>query len=377
MKRIFQPAVWCWMVLFSLGSLWAGDTAGSISSIPWGQGPDGKPVQLFTLKSPSGIEAKITNYGGIIVALLTPDRNGNLGDIVLGYDRLEDYLKASPYFGALIGRCANRIDHGRFMLAGKEIKLATNDKTNHLHGGIRGFDKVVWTATPQMTEAGPALTLKYLSCDGEEGYPGNLDVTAVYTLLNSGALRLEFTATTDKLTVCNLTNHSYFNLAGTGDILNHELTIPADAITPVNETFIPTGEFMAVKGTPFDFNTPCRIGARIGQDDPQLKNGLGYDHNWVLRKTPGKMSLCASVFDPSSGRELQVWSTEPGVQFYSGNFLDSTNIGKGGKVYAYRTALVLEPQHFPDSPNHQLFPSVRLHPGETYCHVIEYRFGVR
>ncbi len=353
----------------------AGD---KIQSTPFGKGRQGEDVRIFTLKSKSGVEAKISNYGGIVVSLLAPDRDGKLGDIALGYDKLEDYLKATPYFGAIVGRYANRIAKARFSLEGVERKLAANDGKNHLHGGLKGFDKVVWEAAVKSGPDGEALELKYLSKDGEEGYPGNLAVTAVYTLTDAGTLRLELTATSDKTTVCNLTNHSYFNLACGGDILKHELSIPADSITPIDGTLIPDGSFMPVKGTPFDFNVSTPIGARIGQDDPQLNYGLGYDHNWVLRKSkPGELSLAGRVYEPSSGRVLEVFTTEPGVQFYSGNFLDGSNVGKGGKPYLRRSGLCLEPQHFPDTPNKPQFPSAVLRPGESYRSVMEFRLSTR
>ncbi|HOX58910.1 MAG TPA: aldose epimerase family protein [Candidatus Paceibacterota bacterium] len=354
-----------------------GPSKGQISQQPFGQTKDGVPVSLFTLRNNNGMEAGICNYGGLLIFLKVPDRSGQLGDIVLGYDKLEDYIKDSPYFGALIGRYGNRIAKGKFTLKGKEYSLAVNNGPNSLHGGLKGFDKVVWEPRILASPAGPSLELRYLSPDGEEGYPGNLTVTAIYTLTSDNTLRLEFTAHTDKDTVVNLTEHSYFNLAGKGDILNHVVMIPADKFTPVDSTLIPTGELKPVDGTPFDFRTPATIGARIGQADEQLKFGGGYDHNWVINKTPGQLTLMARVSEPTSGRVMEVWSTEPGLQFYSGNFLDGKNVGKGGWAYKFRNGFCMEPQHFPDSPNQPNFPSVVLTPDQTYQHTIVYKFSVQ
>lgn len=355
-------------------------TVASISKAPFGT-KEGVQVDLYTLRNRNGLEARIMNYGGIVVSLKTPDRNGQLGDVVLGFDTLDGYLspeflKSNPYFGALIGRYGNRIGHAKFVLDGKVYALAANNGPNHLHGGIKGFDKVVWEALPVPGDEA-ALRLHYLSKDGEEGYPGKLDVTAVYTLTNDNGLKIDFTATTDKDTVVNLTHHSYFNLAGKGDILSHEVMINADKYTPVDNTLIPTGELRSVAGTPFDFNTPTAIRARINQDDEQLKFGKGYDHNWVIRKPLGELGLMARVFEPTTGRVLEVFSTEPGLQFYSGNFLDGTLKGKGGQVYQFRNGFCMEPQHYPDSPNKPDFPSVVLKPGQTYKNTIIYKFSVR
>jgi aldose 1-epimerase len=306
-----------------------------------------------------------------------PDRLGRPGDVVLGYETLAEYEKNNPYFGCLVGRYGNRIAGGKFVLDGREYALATNDGPNHLHGGVRGFDKVVWQARPLETPSGPALELRYRSPDGEEGYPGNLDVTAVYTLTQDNELRLDYTAVTDRPTIVNLTHHSYFNLAGRGDILSHEVMIRAERFTPVDKTLIPTGELRPVAGTPFDFNTPTAIGARIDQDDEQLRFGRGYDHNWVISKPMGELGLMARVYEAESGRVMEVLSTEPGLQFYSGNFLDGTIRGKGGRVYGFRNGFCMEPQHYPDSPHHPEFPSVVLRPGETYRNTIIYRFSTR
>jgi len=347
-----------------------------ITRQPFGTTKEGTPVDLYTLRNSQGVEAKICNYGGIVVSLKVPDRNGQMGDVVLGYDTLAEYIKETPYFGALIGRYGNRIAKGKFILDGKQYTLATNNGPNALHGGIKGFDKVVWEAKPVQGKSGPALQLHYLSKDGEEGYPGNLNVTATYTLTKDNGLRLDYSATTDKDTVLNLTQHSYFNLAGKGDVLGHEVMMPADRFTPVDATLIPTGELRPVKGTPFDFTTPTAIGARITQADEQLKFGNGYDHNWVFNKRIGKLTLLARVTEPTSGRVLEVRSTEPGLQFYSGNFLDGTLTGKEHKVYNFRNGFCMEPQHYPDSPNHPNFPSVVLKPGAVYKNTIIYRFSV-
>lgn len=349
---------------------------GQIMRQPFGKTKDGTPVDLYTLKNNKGMEVGICNYGGLIIFLKVPDRSGQFTDVVLGYDKLDDYIKDSPYFGALIGRYGNRIAKGKFTLNGKEYTLAINNDPNALHGGFKGFDKVVWEARLLASFDGPALELKYVSPDGEEGYPGNLAVTVIYTLTADNALKIEYTAVTDKDTVVNLTAHSYFNLAGKGNILNHVVMIPADTFTPVDSTLIPTGELRPVAGTPFDFRTPTAIGARINQDDEQLKFGKGYDHNWVINKQPGELTLMGRVSEPTSGRVLEVWSTEPGLQFYSGNFLNGKNVGKGGWVYNFRNGFCMEPQHFPDSPNKPSFPSVVLKPDQVYQNTIIYKFSV-
>ena len=364
------------LAIFGCAKLSTVHHKGEIGVKPFGTTKDGEPVSLYTLRNNQGAEVGICNYGGLVIFLRMPDRNGKMGDVVLGYDELPDYLKGSPYFGALIGRYGNRIAKGKFTLDGKEYTLATNNYPNALHGGVKGFDKVVWQAHILASMEGPALQLHYVSQDGEEGYPGKLDVTAVYTLTEDNALKLEFTATTDKDTVVNLTHHSYFNLAGKGDVLNHKVMIPADKFTPVDSTLIPTGELKPVDGTPFDFRTPTTVGARISQDDQQLKYGNGYDHNWVINKKPGELALVARVTEPTSGRVMEVWSTEPGLQFYSGNFLDGSNKGKGGWVYQFRNGFCMEPQHFPDSPNQPQFPTVVLKPDQTFKNTIIYKFSV-
>jgi aldose 1-epimerase len=346
-----------------------------ITQAPFGKTRDGKRVDIYTLRNLNGVEARICNYGGILVSFKAPDRNGHLGDVVLGYDNLDGYLTNSPYFGALIGRYGNRIAKGKFTLDGVTYKLAANNGSNALHGGLKGFDKVVWRAKVIQSDAGPALELTYRSKDGDEGYPGNLKVKAVYTLMSDNGLRLEYTATTDKDTVLNLTQHSYFNLAGHGDVLAHKVFIDADRFTPVDETLIPTGELRPVEETPFDFLEPSAIGARIQQDDRQLKFGMGYDHNFVLNHPMGRLDVIAQVSEPTTGRVLEVLSTEPGLQFYTGNFLDGAITGKGGQVYNSRNAFCMEPQHFPNSPNQSDFPSTALRPGQVYHNTIIFRLS--
>jgi aldose 1-epimerase len=343
---------------------------------PFGKTPDGRQVELYTLTNANGLKARIITYGAILVSLEVPDRNGNFDDIVLGYDTLDEYIKNNPYFGAIVGRYGNRIGKARFTLNGVEYKLAANDGKNHLHGGIKGFDKVVWNAETIKHEDCVALKLTYLSKDGEEGYPGSLSCTVIYDLTNKDELKIIYEAETDKPTPINLTHHSYFNLAGQGsrDILDHGLMLNADRFTPVDEGLIPTGELRSVKGTPMDFTRPMAIGARINDNYEQLRFGKGYDHNWVLSKTGDSLTLAARVLEPTTGRVMEIYTTEPGIQFYSGNFLDGSNVGKGGKVYKHRYAFCLETQHFPDSPNKPNFPSVILKPGEIYKHLTVHKF---
>ena len=348
-----------------------------ITHQPFGQTADGIPVDLYTFRYAKGAEVRICNYGGIVVSFKVPDRKGQLGDVVLGYDDFASYLKQNPFFGCLVGRYANRIANAKFTLNGREYTLVANNGPNAIHGGLKGFDKVVWDAKVLATLQGPALELRYVSKDGEEGYPGTLTVKAVYTLTEDNALKLQFTATTDKDTVLNLTHHSYFNLAGQGDILNHQVMIHADKFLPVDSTLIPTGELRPVDGTPFDFRKPTAIGARINQDDEQLKFGKGYDQNWIINKSMGELAPAARVYEPTTGRVLEVLTTEPGLQFYTGNHLGGSITGKGGWVYKSRDAFCMEPQHYPDSPNHPEFPSVVLKPGETYHNTIIYRFSVQ
>jgi len=348
---------------------------------PFGKTADGKAVDLYTLTNANGVEAKITNYGGAVVSMKVPDRNRKFDDVVLGYDTLDGYLNDKFYMGVLVGRYANRIAGGRFKLGGKEYTLAQNNDVNHLHGGIVGFSKVVWRAAPFRVRGGQGLRLTYLSKDGEEGYPGNMTVIASYILTNKNELKIDYSATSDKATVINLTNHAYFNLAGagSGDILGHELLINADRFTPTDSGSIPTGELRSVKGTPMDFTQPNAIGARIEQPDEQLGFGHGYDQNWVLNKGGGGAAppLAARVIEPKTGRVMEVYTTEPGLQFYSGNFLEDATTGKGGKVYNRRNGFCLEAQHFPDSPNKPNFPSVVLAPGRKYTQTTIYKFSAR
>jgi aldose 1-epimerase len=375
MLTIFSGA----LLMTTLAPIGATPKPGSTAKKAFGKTPDGQPVDLYVLTNKNGAEVSITNFGGAVVSLKVPDRNGKLADVVLGYDTAEGYVNDKAYFGALVGRYGNRIAHAQFVLDGKTYTLAKNNGDNSLHGGIKGFNKAVWTAKTLSTKDGQSLELSYVSKDGEEGFPGNLKVTVTYTWTDANALRIEYSATTDKKTVVNLTNHSYFNLAeqGSGDILGHVMRIEADKFTPVDSGLIPTGELRDVAGTPFDFRKPTAIGARIEQDDEQLKLGGGYDHNFVLRSsTSAGESLAARVVEPVSGRVLEVWTTEPGVQFYTGNFLDGKTPGKGGVTYPRRSAFCLETQHFPDSPNQPKFPSVVLSPGGRYHTTTTYKFSV-
>ncbi|ADV68182.1 aldose epimerase family protein [Deinococcus maricopensis] len=351
-------------------------SAPSLTRTPWGTAPDGSAITLYTLRH-GPVTARIMDYGGVIVGVDAPDRDGTLADVALGHDEAGPYFDraTASYFGALIGRYGNRIARGRFELDGRAHQLATNNGPNALHGGPGGFDQVMWTSDADVTADGPRVTLTRTSPDGEEGYPGALDVTVTYTLTADGALRLAYHAVTDAPTVVNLTNHSYWNLAGaTRDVLDHELVVHADAITPVDETLIPTGTLLDVAGTPFDFRAARRVGERVDDADAQLQFAGGYDHNFVLQGAAGALRHVATLSDPQSGRVMEVHTTEPGVQFYSGNFLDGSVTGKGGQVYGHRWAVCLETQHFPDSPNRPDFPSTRLNPGEVYRTVTEYRF---
>lgn len=351
----------------------------TITESPFGTLPDGTAVSLYKFKNTLGTEMTVTNLGGVIVALKTADRNGLFEDIVLGYDSLTGYIKAPSFFGALVGRYGNRIAKGKFTLDGQTYTLAKNNGENHLHGGLKGFDKVVWTATPSSSAEGASLKLTYLSKDMEEGYPGNLQVEVNYTLTNDNQLKIDYNATTDKKTVINLTNHSYFNLSGNTkrDILDHVLTISASKFLPVDKGLIPTGELKDVAGTPFDFTSPKVVGERIDSDDPQIKTGGGYDHCWVFDKATGALELGATLYDSTSGRYMEMFTTEPGTQFYSGNFLNGTVTGKFNTVYNKRYALCLETQHFPDSPNQPKFPSVVLSPGEVYKTQTIYKFSAK
>ncbi len=333
-------------------------------------------VMVYTLINERGMMARITNYGGTILSLTAPDRNGNFADVVLGFDTLDEYVEHSPYFGCLIGRYGNRIAHGRFKLRNTEYVLAQNDGQNHLHGGWKGFDKQMWSPRASEILDGPALILTYISPDGEEGYPGTLSVKVTYTLANDNSLKIDYLATTDRPTIVNLTNHSYFNLsAGLAEtILDHELMINADTFTPVDETLIPTGEIRSVAGTPLDFRSFTPIGERIDADDEQIRFGKGYDHNWVVNGERDTVRLAARVYEPLSGRIMEVHTTEPGLQFYSGNLMPPSLNGKNGRVYGRRSGFCLETQHFPDSPNKPEFPSTKLEPGDVYQSSTVYRF---
>jgi aldose 1-epimerase len=331
----------------------------------FGKTKDGREAHLFTLSNKSGMQVVISDFGGTVVSIKVPDRNGKIGDVVLGYDTLAGYQEGTASFGGTVGRYANRIAGAKFSLDGKKYTLEKNNGENHLHGG---FNKVLWDAESGTGKAGPSLKIHYLSKDGEENFPGNLSVNVVF----------EYTATTDKKTVLNLTNHSYFNLAESGTILNHQLTLKASHFTPVDAGMIPTGELRPVAGTPFDFRQATAIGARIEQDDEQLKLGNGYDHNWVLDASmKPEPSLAAILYEPTTGRVVEAWTTEPGIQVYTGNFLDGTSHGKGGKTYERRSAVCLETQHFPDSPNHPDFPTTTLAPGQEFHSITIYKFSVK
>ena len=382
-SRRLSSSVLAATTLVAVGSMGCGPTeepmSQSVTTDPFGTTPQGAAVELFTMTNANGLEIRAISYGGTIISLKTPDREGTLGDIVLGFNDLQSYLDGSPYFGAIIGRYGNRIGGAEFQLDGETYTLAANDGQNHLHGGVRGFDKVAWDGETFENDTGVGVVFHYTSPDGEEGYPGTLDVVVTYTLTGNDELIVDYRATTDKATPVNLTQHSYFNLkdAGASDILGHELLIAADEYTPVDATLIPTGEIAPVEGTPFDFRTPHTIGERIDADDPQLRFGGGYDHNWVLNGTPADgMTLAARVHEPTTGRTLEILTQEPGIQFYSGNFLDGTLTGKNGVVYQHRSGFCLETQHFPDSPNKPAFPSTILRPGEEYNTRTVFRFGV-
>lgn len=344
----------------------------NVSQSYFGQTADG-PADLYTLSNEQGMEVKITNFGGIITSIKVPDKAGYMGDVVLGFDSLSGYVGEHPYFGAIIGRYGNRIAKGQFSLGDTKYTLAKNNDQNHLHGGVKGFDKVLWKATT--VEDG--IALDYTSPHLEEGYPGNLKVKVTYQLTNNNELKISYEATTDQTTLCNLTNHTYFNLAGKGAILDHRLMIKADWYTPINKGLIPTGKLEGVKGTPFNFRKPKAIGQDIEVAHEQLKYGLGYDHNFVLNMKPRALTLAAIVSEPTSGRMMEVWTEEPGIQFYTGNFLDGSITGKKGVKYAQRSGFCLETQHFPDSPNQSLFPSTYLEPGDIYQTKTVYKFFVK
>ena len=353
--------------------------AQTVMQAPFGTTSDGEAVEVYTLTNANGVEVRAITYGGIIISLRVPDKDGRFDDIVLGYDTLDGYLTDnSPYLGALIGRFGNRIGKGTFTLDEETYTLAVNNGPNHLHGGLKGFDKVVWQAESFDDEEGVGVVFTYISPDGEEGYPGTLSVRVTYTLTDQDALIVAYHATTDKATPVNLTQHTYFNLAGAGtkDILGHELTLHASRFTPVDSTMIPTGELRSVAGTPFDFTQPTAIGARIDQQEEQLIWAGGYDHNYVLDAGADSLALAARVYEPTTGRVLEIHTTEPGVQFYTGNFLDGSITGKGGHVYEHRYGFCLETQHFPDSPNQPNFPTTILRPGSAYRSRTVFTFAV-
>jgi aldose 1-epimerase len=353
----------------------------TIGKSPFGT-VDGKAVELYTLTNSKGVEMKVTNYGGIVTSLKVPDKAGQMGDIVLGFNDVEGYcspvfLKANPYFGAIIGRYGNRIGGAKFTLDGKECTLAANNGPNNLHGGPMGFHKQIWDAKEIKGKTSAGIEFTYISKDGEEGFPGTMTTKVTYTLTNNNEFRIDYKATTDKPTICNLTHHSYFNLSGegSGDILGTEIKLNCSKYTPVDSTLITTGEIVDVKGTPFDFRKSTVIGARVNDSNEQLKFGKGYDHNWVIdRKGQKGLVLAATAYDPTSGRSMDVLTTEPGIQMYVGNFLDGTLVGKAGKPYNFRSGFCLETQHYPDSPNKPKWPSVTLRPGKTYKTTTVYKF---
>jgi aldose 1-epimerase len=373
----FLFAAFCSLLMCT--ALLGGQTAPSkagVQSQPFGS-VDGRAITLYTLTNSHGMEVRAMNYGGIIVSIRVPDRNGQFADVVLGHESVEGYRPNPPYFGAIVGRYANRIANGTFKLDGETYSLPKNDGPNTLHGGTTGFDKVVWDAEPLKGRSGVAFS--YFSQNGQDGFPGNLRVKVTYTLTNANALEIDYEATTDKATPINLSNHSYFNLKGegNGDILDHEIMINADRFTPVDKNLIPTGELRPVKGTPFDFTQPTKIGARIDDNYDQLVLGHGYDHNFVINRNGGGLVLAARVYEPTTGRTLEVSTTQPGVQFYTGNFLDGTITGKQGHVYKRRYGFCLETQHFPDSPNHPSFPNTILRPGETFREKTVFKFSAK
>jgi aldose 1-epimerase len=382
MKQKYRNALaGTFLSLITAASLAAAQPAITMKS--FGTLPDRRTAQLYTLTNTQGAKVSVTNYGGIITHIIVPDREGRMADVALGYDMVEKYVAGSPYFGALIGRYGNRIANGKFTLDGKNYKLATNNDPGgvpcSLHGGNVGFDKVLWDVTPLLAKDAAGLKLHYLSKDGEEGYPGNLDVTVTYWFNNNNELRIEYSATTDKATPVNLTNHSYFNLAGEGSdtILDHVLTLNASKYTPVDKGLIPIGQIAPVAGTPFDFTTPHAIGERVNVANEQLKFGGGYDHNFVLDRSAKGLSKAAEVYEPVSGRVMEIFTEEPAIQFYCGNFLDGTNVGKSNRPYTYRTGIALETQHFPESPNQPGFPNTILRPGQKYKTTTVYRFSAK
>lgn len=376
MKQMVMTAALTTLALGAIAPALAANAPKSrVQKSAFGKLPDGTDVDLYTLTNSQGMVARIMTYGATLIGLDVPDRNGKMADVVLGFPSLEQYVKGHPFMGSTVGRVANRIGKGQFTLDGQQYTLAVNNGPNHLHGGLKGFDKAVWKASPARSADGPAVKFTYLSADGEEGYPGNLKVVVTYTLTNKNALRIDYTATTDKATPVMLTNHSYFNLAASGDILGHELKLMAERYTPVDENVLPTGKITPVQGTDMDFTRPHRIGERIdriGATDPH-----GYDHNYVLNGGGKSLAVAAQVYEPTSGRVMEMRTTEPGTQFYTANFLDGTLTGKGGMVYGKHAGFCLEAGHFPDAVHHANFPSIILRPGNTYRQRTEYVFSTR
>ena len=372
----FAVTIFGHTIMSTHASQGSGGSKPGVTRSAFGRTADGTPVDLYVLINTNGVEVRVITFGGIITSVRVPDRNGRFADVVHGFDALDSYVAAHPYFGAIVGRYGNRIGTAQFSLNGQAYKLAANDGPNHLHGGLKGFDKFVWKA--ELLPKGVGIALSRTSPDREEGYPGTLETRVTYTLTDANAIEIEFRATSDKPTPVNLTNHSYFNLAGhdAGTVLDHELAVHADRYTPVDSSLIPTGLLAPVDGTPLDFRTATRIGARIDQPHEQLEFGRGYDHNWVLNRTGGGLQPAARLVDPKSGRTLDVTTTEPGIQIYTGNFLDGTLKGKGGAVYKHRSAVCLETQHYPDSPNKPAFPSTIVRPGEPYMSKTVFTFGV-
>lgn len=376
-RLLFAVATTFAVILPMLSHASSGKDRHDVKKEKYGTTPDGQQVDLYTLTNSHGIEVQVINFGGIITSIRVPDRDGKVADIALGFDNLEGYLENKPYFGAIIGRYANRIANGKFTLDGKEYVLAKNNGTNSLHGGIKGFNKVVWTAEPFHEPQGEGVKLTYLSKDGEEGYPGNLKVKVSYTLTDKNELIIDYEATTDKATPINLTNHSYFNLAGegNGDVLAHQLQLNAESFTPIDKNLIPTGKIQPVKGTPLDFTQTTAIGARINDPYEQLVIAHGYDHNFVVNRKKDGLQFAARVHEPKSGRVLEVYTTQPGIQLYTGNFLDGTVVGKHGHAYKQREAFCLETQHYPDSPNHPGFPNTILRPGHAFHSQTVFKFS--
>lgn len=367
------------LIIIALACSQKGDDVMKIKKEVFGKLSDGQEVDILTLTHPDGSEVKITNFGAAVVSVKVPDKNGNVEDVVLGFDDLENYEKIRAFYGAIVGRYGNRIDKGKFTLNGVDYQVPVNDGENSLHGGFNGFDRMVWKVEEFDVNSFASVKLSYLSKDGEEGYPGNMKVVVNYSFTLDHELKIDYEITTDQATVKNVTNHAYFNLSGNvkSDILDHELMLNADHYTPVVAGLIPTGEDAPVEGTPMDFRKPELIGKRINEDTEQLKLGLGYDHNWVLNDTDGTLKLAGTVYEPVSGRVMEIYTTEPCMQFYSGNFMDGSHAGHSGRVYQHREAMCLETQHYPDSPNHENFPTTTLNPGEVYNSQTVYKFLVK